>query len=337
MSNQVTNDPDVPLSSKFLQLKVYAWLSIALVTLAPIIKDSPNVYHRGIRGLLTTTADKSLSSSAQLHNALIVLILLILFLFLWIRANVILLITDNKDRAKNILNWLIFLSLAELVGGLLPRPNWQAVTISFILVMATAATRYKLSSSTDIKLYHLSIPELRQRIFTSTPFYFIVYAVPFGVFEGFSNHQSHGGFSLSGAIVSGAIFGTGMSFATKRRLKKSAQAAGLSDPKKQHMLYTAIRTAELPNDTEVRQALPAYIDKRIELNRKSKKSSLGIMVILGLGSLGFAVFGHSILFAILSAWLLLLVPLLYRAINKAARNMDSLQTQLEALKNERAK
>lgn len=169
--------------------------------------------------------------------------------------------------------------------------------------------------------------EWRRKIFLSTPFYFVIYTVSFGVLQGFINGNGQR-FSLVTAVATGISFGAIMALLTKRRQAKFNETTGVSDPRQQFAVHDVVRTGKLPRDPTLRRALPGYLEKRQKTNQQARKSSTIFLAVIGVGSFAEAAFDKDLLFGFIGAGLLVMAGLNYRLTGKQAKNIASLQAQL---------
>lgn len=171
--------------------------------------------------------------------------------------------------------------------------------------------------------------EFRQKVFTSAPVLFILYAVPFGVFLQFTRPaNNYHSFSIVNAGFVGIPFGIMMTLATKRRLQKFNKTTGLSEKKQQWAVHDAVRTGVLPTDPTILKVMPKYIEKRIKQNQQSKKYTTPLLLLFLAGSSLIAFTTHTILLGIFSLIYPIIAILNYFTTKQQTEKLESLKAQL---------
>jgi hypothetical protein len=170
--------------------------------------------------------------------------------------------------------------------------------------------------------------ERLQKLFTSPVFLFLYYSVLFGtVIQLVSNGNRP--FSWAFAAIIGVPAGLIMTAISLRQLKKSGKAIGLTDPAKQRTVQAALKTGKLPDDPQVRKALPAFLEKSLKATEKIRKYGMAFIVAVGASSLLLAIGNRNSLQ--IAMWVVFMLAgfVIYVSTQKTRIRIDELHRQLK--------
>ncbi len=163
------------------------------------------------------------------------------------------------------------------------------------------------------------------KIKTSTPFMFTFLSLTgFLTYGLFSRNHSN----LTVWVLASLAYGAATTVTIKKYVRKNSSSLGLSRDDQLRELAQAVKRKEIPTNKEVRDALPAYLDRQrdfIERQRKFMPLNYVIFGFFFLGSLGSYNVADSVIFG-----LIILVTIYWDySYKKRQKNIAALQEELK--------